>query len=238
MKRGRANNLLSLCAGTLLIALFIVPVFPAQAAPPVFTECTGAQEAEAVEALQNARAMVADSAAYLAGVADAQRVYDAPYATWFGAYDGWRYRKVLANFGAIGSALDRESLSISCTCGTHALGDAYTLGPKKSYAISLCSNFWAAPLRGGKSRAGEIVEAMSRLDAVVGAKVKAPTQIESMTLASEKPAEAIQSASNYRYFAEEEKTAGTEHLLPAVMLILLLLLGERLRRRRGRSLGR
>lgn len=238
MKRRIPKKLLSLWAGTLLIALFIAPAFPARAALPVFTECAGTQEAEAVEALQNARALAGSASAYLAGVAESQRVYDAPYATWFGAYDGWRYRKVLSNFEAIGSALDRETLSIACTCGTHALGDEYTLDQKEAYAISLCSKFWAAPPTGWKSRAGAIVEAMSRFNAVVGAKVKAPTQIESMTLASEKPADAIQSASSYRYFAEEEKTAGAEHLALAVTLILLLLLGEHLRRGRARSSGR
>ena len=227
MTRGIGKKLLSLCAGTLLVALFIVPVFPVRAAPPVFSDCAGAQEAEALEALENARALVADSAAYLAAVEDSQRVYDAPYVTWFGAYDGWRYRKVLANFEAIGSALDLETLSISCTCGTQAPGTEYKLGPKKAYGISLCSNFWAAPPTGGKSRAGAIVEAMSQFKPVVGAKAKAPTQIESMTLASEKPTDAIQSASNYRYFAEEEKEAGTEHLALAVILILLLLLVTR-----------
>ncbi len=227
MRRKIANKLLSLYAGTVLIAPFIAPVLPARAALPVFVDCAGAQEGKAVEALENARALAAGAAAYLAGVADAQRVYDAPYATWFGAYDGWRYRKVLANFEGIVSALDRETINFSCTCGTHALGDEYTLDPKSAYAISLCSNFWAAPPTGGKSRAGAIVEAMSRFKMVIVAKAKAPSQIESMALASEKPANAIQSASNYRYFAEEEKTAGTEHLPFAIILILLLLLAAR-----------
>ncbi|MFQ5458937.1 MAG: M35 family metallo-endopeptidase [Myxococcota bacterium] len=225
------EKLLSLCSGTVLIALLILPAAPAGAAQPAFKDCSGDQQTEISQALANARTLATRSAAYLRGVEKPQRSYDGPYATWFGAYDAWRYTRVIAQFDTLKRALAEETIRFDCTCATHALGDEYVLDPDKPYDVSLCSVFWERPLAGANSRAGAVLEAMSRFTAVLGAAETGGSQSESMALATENPSEAIKAAPNYRHFAEEEKEAGGEHLAGALALIALLLLVARARRK-------
>jgi len=222
---------LVLCLAVSIIARAPGPVQASVAAP--IEGCTGDQTAALEDAIIAARALAGSAATYLEGVSMEQRRFDAPYETWFGAYDAWRYGHVIANYRAIEATLAPASTRFRCGCPSTAAGLQIEVEQGVAPVISVCEGFWLAPPSGGRSRAGALIEAASRLSGSGGAEPLAVTQIQSTTLAGQRPADAIRNAAAYRFFAEEEKDAGVEHLPAALALVLLILLAEGYRRTRA-----
>ncbi|MDP3938894.1 MAG: M35 family metallo-endopeptidase [Deltaproteobacteria bacterium] len=215
----------------LSVALLLAAPAPslAQGAAAPFTGCSASESTDLENAIIAARALAGSAATYLEGVSEDQRRFDAPYETWFGAYDGWRYGRVIANYRAIEGGLAPASTTFSCDCPSTAAGEEVHVA-QGGGGIAVCKGFWLAPVSGGRSRAGALVQAASQLPGPGGAQLLAATQIESTTLAGQRPSDALRNAATYRYFAEEKKDAGAEHLPAALALILLIVAVQGFRR--------
>lgn len=224
-------------AAALSAALFLAlpSVAPAQEGAGPFAGCSASERADLETAIAGAVKLAGDAAAYLEGVAEDQRRFNAPYETWFGSYDTWRYGRVAANYRAIETTLASAGTRYRCGCPTLAAGLEVNAAPGPPAEIQVCKAFWSAAPSGGRSRAGSLIQAASALPGTGGAEALAASQLEATTLAGQRPADAIRNAATYRYFAEEEKEAGAEHVAGALGLILLLLLGEAYRRARAQT---
>lgn len=220
-----------LLAGVAAAALLAgPPAGRAGAESAVLADCPPAEAADLERAIAAGRDLARGAADYLEGVAETQRRFDAPYQTWFGSYDAWRYGRVIANYRAIADALAPGATDFRCGCPPVATGLETEVEQGTGRGIAVCKSFWMAPEKGGRSRAGALVEAASRLPGAGGARLLAPSQIQSTTLAGQRPEDAIRNAPTYRFFAEEEKSAGLVLLPGALALVLVILLGARFRR--------
>ncbi len=226
----RLRQVFAALSAALLLAAPTPSLAQGGAAP--FAGCSASESTDLENAIIAARTLAASAATYLEGVSEDQRRFNAPYETWFGTYDGWRYGRVIANYRAIEAGLAPASTKFGCECPSTAAGEEIHV-VQGGGGIAICKSFWLAPESGGRSRAGALVQAASRLPGPGGARLLAATQIESTTLAGQRPADALRNAATYRYFAEEKKDAGAEHLPAALALILLIVAVQGFRRLRA-----
>lgn len=121
------------------------------------------------------------------------------YQTWFGLISDVRFRRVQGAFRHIVDAFRHETFvyDLSGTdCGENEIGHT-TPG---SRTIHFCNTFWTLPPRGSDSMAGRIVHEHSH--AVANTLDAAFSFNACVRLARDFPAQAVENASNYQFFAE------------------------------------
>lgn len=182
------------------------PVFQESALDRAFTKakpggggtgnCSNQELNKLDSALVAARAIAADSYAYLNGTHNpsSQR-----FTEWFGVYSSKRWNTVENNFQAISDALDNAPVEFDCSCSQNYFAYVY---PSQPYKIYLCRAFWRASTNGTDSKAGTLVHEMSHFNVVAGTDDVTYGQNSCRALADSSPNSAVRNADSHEYFAE------------------------------------
>ncbi|GLY04120.1 MULTISPECIES: M35 family metallo-endopeptidase [Actinoplanes] len=121
------------------------------------------------------------------------------YATWFGTYSASRFSRVTSAYSKITTELTTKALTLDCTSNEDYYAYVY---PDEPYIIYLCNAFWTAPATGTDSKAGTLIHESSHFTVNGGTDDHAYGQTAAKALAISSPANAVDNADNYEYFAE------------------------------------
>lgn len=121
------------------------------------------------------------------------------YTTWFGTYSSSRFSRVTSVYSKITSELTTKALTLDCTSDEDYYAYVY---PDQPYVIYLCNAFWTAPATGTDSKAGTLIHESSHFTVNGGTDDHAYGQTAAKQLAASNPANAVDNADNYEYFAE------------------------------------
>jgi peptidyl-Lys metalloendopeptidase len=121
------------------------------------------------------------------------------YATWFGTYSSSRFTRVSSAYSRITSELTSKAVTLDCTSDEDYYAYVY---PDDPYVIYLCNAFWTAPATGTDSKAGTLVHESSHFTVNGGTDDHVYGQTAAKQLAKSNPADAVDNADNYEYFAE------------------------------------
>lgn len=164
---------------------------PKTAMDPTITNGTPEQEVQVLEAHRAA-------AVYTWAVTQLLQQND-HYVTWFGAQDDTRFAAVKSNYQKIYDALIGESLTYNCQgpkCGENTF--AYTY--KGTKTVYLCGAFWKAGFGGEDSKIGTLIHEWSHAIAYTDDYKYGRGNCKQ--LAKDNPAQAIDNADSYEYYAE------------------------------------
>ncbi|KUL25300.1 hypothetical protein ADL15_40985 [Actinoplanes awajinensis subsp. mycoplanecinus] len=121
------------------------------------------------------------------------------YTTWFGTYSSSRFSRVTSAYSKITTELTTKALTLDCTSNEDYYAYVY---PDQPYIIYLCNAFWTAPATGTDSKAGTLIHESSHFTVNGGTDDHAYGQTAAKQLAISSPANAVDNADNYEYFAE------------------------------------
>ena len=160
-----------------------------------FAACSAEQKATVLEAHAASSVITNESHDYmLSASTNSQR-----YAKWFGVYDVNRWNKVVDDFAATANAIDNAAIEYNCGCKSPYYAYVYADQP---YKITLCRDFWTAPVTGHNSMASTILHEVSHFNVVAGTDDVVYGYDGSAQLAIDDPDAAVTNADNFSYFAE------------------------------------
>jgi peptidyl-Lys metalloendopeptidase len=168
---------------------------------PSFTQCDPDQSTVLQRALQDAQVLALEAWQALESIPENSRESSARYREWFGAYDPANYSLVSDNFQHIYTALATQPITFNCACSDIALAYVY---PNQPYDITVCERYWRSPATGTDSQAGVLVHEMSHFITVAATEDVTHSQVLVRMTAKNIPARAVQNASSYEYFAEND----------------------------------
>jgi len=157
--------------------------------------CTTSEKTALKQAVSNAAQLSQKSEAWLA----ANPSGGGAYATWFGTYSSSRFTRVKSAYSSITGELTSKAVTLDCTSNEDYYAYVY---PDEPYVIYLCNAFWTAPATGTDSKAGTLVHESSHFTVNGGTDDHAYGQTAAKQLALSNPANAVDNADNYEYFAE------------------------------------
>jgi peptidyl-Lys metalloendopeptidase len=160
-----------------------------------FRGCTTSEQTALKTAVTNAATMSQKSQTWLA----ANTSGGGAYTTWFGTYSSSRFSRVTSTYSKITSELTTKALTLDCTSNEDYYAYVY---PDQPYVIYLCNAFWTAPATGTDSKAGTLIHESSHFTVNGGTDDHAYGQTAAKALAVSSPANAVDNADNYEYFAE------------------------------------
>ncbi|GAA1637031.1 M35 family metallo-endopeptidase [Actinoplanes couchii] len=157
--------------------------------------CTTSEKTSLATAVTNAATMSQKSQTWLA----ANPSGGGAYTTWFGTYSASRFSRVTNGYSKITDELTNKALTLDCTSNEDYYAYVY---PDQPYIIYLCNAFWTAPATGTDSKAGTLIHESSHFTVNGGTDDHAYGQTAAKALAVSSPANAVDNADNYEYFAE------------------------------------
>jgi peptidyl-Lys metalloendopeptidase len=157
--------------------------------------CTTSEKTALKQAVSNAAQFSQKSEDWLA----ANPSGGGAYATWFGTYSSSRFTRVSSAYSRITSELTSKAVTLDCTSDEDYYAYVY---PDDPYVIYLCNAFWTAPATGTDSKAGTLVHESSHFTVNGGTDDHVYGQTAAKQLAKSNPADAVDNADNYEYFAE------------------------------------
>ncbi|MEU8665075.1 M35 family metallo-endopeptidase [Actinoplanes philippinensis] len=157
--------------------------------------CTTSEQSALKTAVTNAATYSQKSQTWLA----ANPSGGGAYTTWFGTYSSSRFTRVTSAYSKITSELTSKALTLDCTSNEDYYAYVY---PDQPYVIYLCNAFWTAPATGTDSKAGTLIHESSHFTVNGGTDDHAYGQTAARQLAASSPANAVDNADNYEYFAE------------------------------------
>ncbi|GIE78012.1 peptidase M35 [Actinoplanes philippinensis] len=157
--------------------------------------CTTSEQTALKTAVTNAATYSQKSQTWLA----ANPSGGGAYTTWFGTYSSSRFTRVTSAYSKITSELTSKTLTLDCTSNEDYYAYVY---PDQPYVIYLCNAFWTAPATGTDSKAGTLIHESSHFTVNGGTDDHAYGQTAARQLAASNPANAVDNADNYEYFAE------------------------------------
>jgi hypothetical protein len=164
--------------------------------------CTSSEQTYLIFARDNASDLAFLGMNYLTGGLTGSR-----YTTWFGSYTSSRYNTVKGYVSDIQSVVDNATLEFDCSnddCASNTIAWVYGYDP---YEINICNAFYGQPVLGYQGQAGTILHEISHFwgvgstfgtdddDNVYG-------QTAAKNRATNRPDDAIHTASNYEFFFE------------------------------------
>ena len=157
--------------------------------------CSTSEKTALKTAVSNAAQFSQKSEAWLA----ANPSGGGAYTTWFGTYSSSRFSRVTSAYSHITSELTSKTVTLDCTSDEDYYAYVY---PDEPYVIYLCNAFWTAPATGTDSKAGTLVHESSHFTVNGGTDDHVYGQTAAKQLAKSNPANAVDNADNYEYFAE------------------------------------
>jgi len=157
--------------------------------------CTTSEKTTLKTAISNATTLSQKSQTWLA----ANPSGGGAYTTWFGTYSSSRFSRVTSAYSSITSELTSKTVTLDCTSDEDYYAYVY---PDEPYIIYLCNAFWSAPATGTDSKAGTLIHESSHFTVNGGTDDHAYGQTAAKQLAVSSPANAVDNADNYEYFAE------------------------------------
>ncbi len=157
--------------------------------------CTTSEKTALATAVTNAATMSQKSTTWLT----ANPSGGGAYTTWFGTYSSSRFSRVTSAYSKITTELTSKALTLDCTSDEDYYAYVY---PDEPYIIYLCNAFWTAPATGTDSKAGTLIHESSHFTVNGGTDDHAYGQTAAKQLAISSPANAVDNADNYEYFAE------------------------------------
>lgn len=168
-----------------------------------FSSCSGSQQNILNEAQAAAITIAEEARDTLNNTAASQRPTAERYVTWFGRHTSDRYSTVVSHFTKIHDGLANQQVSFLCECNIDNRKNTFAfVFPNREYDIHLCDAFWRADLNGTDSQAGTLVHEMSHFIIVAGTKDHIIGVNAAKNLAASNSINAISSADNLEYFAE------------------------------------
>lgn len=171
---------------------------------PTFEHCSETQKATVEKALDKARTQAALAAIGLAFLPEAQRPVSPRLKKWFGAYDRGRYEGLVHTFVKIYNGLANQQISFNCSpeekrCWS-TTAYVFALDPFRVY---LCDQYFYLPDDGLESKPAILIHEMSHFEVIAGTvDYKCGGRTTCEALAATDPWGALDSADNYRFFAE------------------------------------
>lgn len=160
-----------------------------------YRSCTTSEKTSLATAVTNAATMSQKSTTWLT----ANPSGGGAYATWFGTYSSSRFSRVSSAYTKITSELTSKAITLDCTSNEDYYAYVY---PDEPYIIYLCNAFWTAPATGTDSKAGTLIHESSHFTVNGGTDDHVYGQTAAKSLAISSPANAVDNADNYEYFAE------------------------------------
>lgn len=202
---------------------------------PIFKGCSESRRNHLNQAHEKSRIGSAATILVLKGTKEADRPSAKRYKTWFGTHTKARYDTVTSHYEKIFEALDSKQITFNCDCAPQYQNAYAYVYPLKPYEIFLCNAFWTAPLEGTDSKAGTLVHETSHFKVVADTDDHAYGHNDCKDLAKNSPQNAIDNADSHEYFFENDPplSMGLDHLIAVLTIVLLLVLAERMFRRRG-----
>ncbi|MEU4244845.1 M35 family metallo-endopeptidase [Actinoplanes sp. NPDC026619] len=157
--------------------------------------CTTSEKTTLKTAISNATTFSQKSQTWLA----ANPSGGGAYTTWFGTYSSSRFSRVTSAYSKITSELTSKTVTLDCTSDEDYYAYVY---PDEPYIIYLCNAFWSAPATGTDSKAGTLIHESSHFTVNGGTDDHVYGQTAAKQLAVSSPANAVDNADNYEYFAE------------------------------------
>ncbi|WP_436535970.1 M35 family metallo-endopeptidase [Actinoplanes sp. HUAS TT8] len=157
--------------------------------------CTTSEKTSLATAVTNAATYSQKSTTWLS----ANPSGGGAYATWFGTYSSSRFSRVTSAYSKITTELTTKALTLDCTSNEDYYAYVY---PDQPYIIYLCNAFWTAPATGTDSKAGTLIHESSHFTVNGGTDDHVYGQTAAKQLAVSSPANAVDNADNYEYFAE------------------------------------
>lgn len=161
--------------------------------------CSEFQKQVLEAALTEAEKFTDEAVDTLTGLQIDTRSVAGRYLSWFGDYTDSNYSEVVSIYQAMQNTFNTETITFHCDCSTSNYAWVY---PDKPYNIHICNSFWNAPVTGTDSQAGTIIHEMSHFNSIAHTDDYVYGQEFAFNLAANNPAEAINNADNFEYFAE------------------------------------
>jgi hypothetical protein len=168
---------------------------PAQALAPAFNGGSAGRRAQVAAAHDGANVFLWGCLRWM----DAHAAGGGNSNDWFGAFNAARFGTARSNLQSIYNVLSSETLKYDLT-GTGCKSSWYAYTYKGARTVWLCNGFWNAPFAGTDCRYGTLVHEWSHAVASTDDHVYGRTAAED--LAVNNPAQALDNADNYEYFAE------------------------------------
>ncbi|WP_157437019.1 M35 family metallo-endopeptidase [Actinoplanes subtropicus] len=157
--------------------------------------CSSSEKTAIKQAVGDAATMSTKSQSWLA----ANPSGGGAYTTWFGTYSSSRFSRVTSAYSHITSELTSKTVTLDCTSDEDYYAYVY---PDDPYVIYLCNAYWPAPATGTDSKAGTLIHESSHFTVNGGTDDHVYGQTAARQLAKSNPANAVDNADNYEYFAE------------------------------------
>jgi peptidyl-Lys metalloendopeptidase len=167
----------------------------AKAVTITYRGCSSSEKTALKQAVTNAAQYSTKSEAWLA----ANPSGGGAYTTWFGTFSSSRFTRVTSAYSHITSELTSKTVTLDCTSDEDYYAYVY---PDEPYTIYLCNAYWPAPATGTDSKAGTLIHESSHFTVNGGTDDHVYGQSAAKQLARSNPANAVDNADNYEYFAE------------------------------------